>query len=558
MCSTPSSTLRLATHHSPSFSCISPSIAIMASENTPLLQDPPPDSVTNQDETSPSPSQRHGTFAAQLGALDGFALLISIVIGSGVFSSPGPVDANVSSPGFALLVWLVGGILAWSGALTFAELGTAFPGEGGIQPYLTYMYGEFIGYLAAWSWIVATMPATLAILCIVFVESIYSSLGINEPQPPITHKLLSLLVLFAVTVANSISTKTSTRLSGLFVAVKFLTIALLGIAGLVVVGVYLGSGKSKDLGGGDWHQKGWYAPRDTTMPDGSSFDWDNVSAWDTLGYFSAALYGALWGYSGWDKANYVAAELRDPRKQLPLSINTAIPTIIACYIAANAVYYVLLPWNVVSTTDAAAVTAISHFIGKVPAYIATFLICLVILGSILGNSFVAGRMTVAAANKRWIPSVFARVGQIGTYKVSSSPFKLPSSSSSNETAVTDTSTNPGDESPINALLLSTVLSAVYILLGNMRMLLTLNGLAEYAFFFLTVLGAILLRWKQPGLERPVKPFIAIPVVFALISGFVVIRGAVFAPVQAGILVGIWAVGGVWYVVRGRLRMWLER
>lgn len=278
-----------------------------SSETTPLLPESPSEPAGDVRESRRS-STHHGTFAANLSALDGFALLISIVIGSGVFSSPGPVDANVSSPGAALLVWLVGGVLAWSGALTFAELGTAFPGEGGIQPYLTYMYGEFVGYLAAWSWIVATMPATLAILCIVFVESIYSALGVNEPQPPITHKLLSLLVLVAVTVANSISTKTSTRLSGFFVAVKFLTIALLGIAGLVVVFVWLGSGKSKDLGGGDWHERNWFKSRNTTLPDGSSFNWDGVSAWESLGYYSAALYGALWGYSGWDKVSDFKSE----------------------------------------------------------------------------------------------------------------------------------------------------------------------------------------------------------------------------------------------------------
>lgn len=83
----------------------------------------------------------------------------------------------------------------------------------------------------------------------------------------------------------------------------------------------------------------------------------------------------------------------------------------------------------------------------------------------------------------------------------------------------------------------------------MRMLLTLNGLAEYAFFFLTVLGAIILRWKEPELQRPVKPFILIPILFAVISGFVVIRGAVFAPVQAVILVAIWLLGLVLYYTR---------
>ncbi|KAF2645236.1 amino acid transporter [Massarina eburnea CBS 473.64] len=543
-----------------------------SSETAPLLRDP--DLVTpDQDHGAQTHSRRdsppRGTFARQLSALDGFVLLISIVIGSGVFSSPGPVDANVPSPGAALLVWLLGGILAWTGALTMAELGTAFPGEGGIQPYLSYMYGEVFGYMAAWSWIVATMPATLAILSIVFVESIYSSLGINEPDPPLTHKLLSVLVLVAVSTANSISTKTSTRLGGFFVAVKFLTIALLGVAGLVVVFVWLGSGKSKDLGGGDWKEKNWFGARGTTGAGGGR-EWGSVGAWESLGFYSTALYGALWAYSGWDKANYVAAELRHPRTQLPLSINTALPTIITCYIAANTVYYLLLPWDTVSSTDAAAVTAISHFIGKVPAYLATALICLVILGSALGNSFVAGRMTVAAANKRWIPSIFATVGQVGTYKISSpstltspnpsSPSTSRSSSSSIVTAspILDNTNTNKDSSPINALLLNTILSTLYILLGNMRILLTLNGLAEYAFFFLTVVGAILLRWRQPGLERPVKPLLIIPLLFAVISGFVVVRGAVFAPVQALVLVAVWGVGVVWFygrgwVVRGRGR-----
>lgn len=147
-------------------------------------------------------------------------------------------------------------------------------------------------------------------------------------------------------------------------------------------------------------------------------------------------------------------------------------------------------------------------------------------------------MTVAASNKSWIPSILGTVGHLG-------PLKLTkvSEQDSSEDAMDQ------GESPINALLLNAVLSAVYILLGNMRILLTLNGLAEYAFFFLTVLGAIILRFREPGLARPVKPFIAVPVLFAFISGFVLVRGAVFAKGQALVLVGIWAVGVVYYYGR---------
>jgi L-type amino acid transporter 9 len=104
----------------------------------------------------------------------------------------------------------------------------------------------------------------------------------------------------------------------------------------------------------------------------------------------------------------------------------------------------------------------------------------------------------------------------------------------------------------NAIILNTILSAVYILFGNMRLLLTLNGLSEYAFFFLTVLGAIILRWREPDLHRPVKPLIVIPIIFAIISGFVVVRGAMFAPVQAVVLVGIWFMGVGFYFVRRRV------
>lgn len=155
-------------------------------------------------------------------------------------------------------------------------------------------------------------------------------------------------------------------------------------------------------------------------------------------------------------------------------------------------------------------------------------------------------MTVAAANKNWLPSHLGTVGQIFTFKVSKS--------TEDEGEGVEEAMDKG-ESPINAIILNTILSALYILLGNMRILLTLNGLGEYFFFFLTVLGAIILRFREPGLHRPIKPFILIPIIFAIISGFVVVRGGMFAPVQAAILVGIWIVGLLFHV---GWKKWLSR
>ncbi|KAK3362410.1 amino acid transporter [Lasiosphaeria hispida] len=486
-----------------------------------------------------------GTFTRSLGAVEAFAIVISIVIGSGVFTSPGSIDANVPSPGVALVVWLVGGVLAWTGASTLAELGTAIPGEGGVQPYLKYIFGDTFGFLAAWTWIVAVMPATLAILSIVFVETIYSAAGIVGDGHKLDHKLWSLVILALVSVANSISTKASTRLNNFFVVIKFFTIAAVVLAALLVVLIHIVDPKDtwRIDEGLDWYQKPWFGYRDSVNSDGSVTHWEGLSEWETLGHLSAALYGALWAYSGWDKAVYISAELSQPARQLPLAINTSVPTIIVCFLVANASYYVLLPWNLVSATDSVVVTAITRLLGPAAAIFPAFLICMVVVGSLLGNSFVAGRMAVAAANMNWFPSIFGVVGRVG--------FETAQSSGGEDSPAEsrDSSKETKSDAPINAIILSTVLSALYILLGNFRALLTFNGLGEYTFFHLVVVGAIILRFREPALRRPYKPFILIPVTFALVSGFVVVRGALFAPQQAFVLLGVWGFGLLFHAVR---------
>jgi solute carrier family 7 (L-type amino acid transporter), member 9/15 len=153
-------------------------------------------------------------------------------------------------------------------------------------------------------------------------------------------------------------------------------------------------------------------------------------------------------------------------------------------------------------------------------------------------------MAVAAANTGWLPQFFAFVGRIGLKPVSNDSDEHPNSSNQELSS---------SDAPRNALILSTILSAFYILLGNFRALLTFNGLGEYSFFFLTVLGALVLRFREPELSRPYKTFIITPVVFALGSGFFVIRGALFAPIQAIVLIFLWVLGVAFYLLRRRTR-----
>lgn len=184
----------------------------------------------------------------------------------------------------------------------------------------------------------------------------------------------------------------------------------------------------------------------------------------------------------------------------------------------------------------------TRLLGPVLGVAVAILICLVVAGSLLGNSFVAGRMAVAAANKDWFPRFFALVGRVGFYP----PQDSPSESSDDGSISPKQSTS---DAPINAYALYTLLSALYILLGNFRALVTFSGLGEFTFFFLTVLGAVLLRFREPNLKRPYKPFLLVPLIFVAVSGFVVIRGAIFAPLLVLVLIVVWALGLGYYKIR---------
>lgn len=190
--------------------------------------------------------------------------------------------------------------------------------------------------------------------------------------------------------------------------------------------------------------------------------------------------------------------------------------------------------------DVAVQTATTHLLGLGFGILAAVLICLVVAGSLLGNSFVASRMAVAAAKLDWLPPFFAVIGHFG---------RKPSSTRNSSHSEMDSSIS---DAPRNALVLSTIISALYILMGNFRALVTFNGLGEYSFFLLTVIGALFLRYREPDLPRPYQTIIAVPVIFALVSGFVVIRGAIFAPVQAIVLGAVWATGIAYYLVRKKI------
>jgi hypothetical protein len=217
--------------------------------------------------------------------LNGLSLVVGLIIGSGIFSSPSQVNKNAGSPAASLVVWLVAGILAWTGAASYAELGGAIPLNGGAQVYLSKIFGEWMGFLFTWCAVCVLKPGSAAIIAIIFGEyCVRAVVGADAVAVSVwINKAVALAGLILVTLLNCVSTKLGTRSADVFMFLKFLALVGVTVTGIVVaVTGFSWKGKASD----DWKAHGWF--------DGTK---TNISNW------AVALYAGLWAFDGWDNVS---------------------------------------------------------------------------------------------------------------------------------------------------------------------------------------------------------------------------------------------------------------
>ena len=251
-------------------------------------------------------SQRH------LSVRHALAILVNVQIGSGIFSSPGEVDTNVPSPAMALAVWLFSGLLSWAGAASFAELGTIMPGNGGVQDYIRYIYGDSVSSLFSWIYVTAVMPSSMALQGIVLGESFGAAVGYPHSSI-ITTTQLHLIAIGSIAfiyVLNLRGTTSSGKASELFTVCKLVTVGGVAFFGIAIALRQL-------FGGGectaDWCSRSWFAPRDVDSGT-SRIDWQNISPLQMVGHYTGAIYAGLWAYSGWETVRLPTATCH-PKKQ---------------------------------------------------------------------------------------------------------------------------------------------------------------------------------------------------------------------------------------------------
>ncbi|CCX13033.1 amino acid permease-domain-containing protein [Pyronema domesticum] len=460
--------------------------------------------------------------------LNGLSLLIGLQIGSGIFSSPSQVNNHVPSPGVALIVWGVAGLLAWTGAASYAELGGAIPLNGGSGVYLRHCFGELAGFLFSWTAVIVLKPGSTAIIAIISGEYLNRVLfgsftaDHNAKLPTAWANKLTAIILFSiVTMLNIISTRLTTRLSDGMMFMKVGTLLAITIIGIIVAVTGLnGDGKGAST---EWKDIGWFEVHPTTQAV------KEHSGIGGLGEYAIALYAGLWAFDGWDNVNYVTGEMRNAGRDLPRVIHSSMPIVIVSYLLANMSYYFVLPGSVIGSSNTVAVAFGTKVFGTVGGLVFAIVVSLSCFGALNATTFTSGRLVYAAGKEGYLPSLFGTLG----FRPKADKLWF-------------------QKTPVYAMLLNALLTMGYILVGEFGTLLTFYGVAGYSFYFLTVLGLIVLRFREPKLERPYKTWITTPLVFCCVSLFLITRSVFSSPLQtlavcafvaAGVPIYYWRVRG---------------
>ena len=293
-------------------------------------------------------------------------MAVGACIGSGIFVTPAQIAAEVSDTSLILAVWLLGGIVALTGALTFSELGGLFPRSGGVYVYLKEAYGDWVGFLYGWVTLLVINTGALAGLCVAFAEYMTIFIpGMGEGQ-----KMgLAAGTMLGLTALNVLGVEMSQRLSNVFTGLK-----LLAIAGLIVAGFWFYNPSV--------HAFSLEAP--STEP----------STW--LGGILTALVGVLFSMGGWHHASYLAGETIQPQKTVPRAMFLGVLLVTIVYLLVNVAYLMLLPTEAIARSPRVAADAMA-VLGSWGAPAVSIAIAISIFGTISIYTMSAPRVYFAMA-----------------------------------------------------------------------------------------------------------------------------------------------------------------
>jgi APA family basic amino acid/polyamine antiporter len=407
----------------------------------------------------------------QIGLFSAVMVIAGDMIGIGIFVTTGAIAETLPSPGGILLVWVLGGLLALTGALSCAELSASLPYVGGDYIYIREAYGKLMGFLSGWSSFLVTFSGAIAFLAVGFngfMSFFFPVLGSNEvlfsfaiPVFPINvtvGTLFSIVVVLLISWLHCVGVRQGTMTQNV------LTILKIGaLLGIIVLGVLFGKGNTE-------HFK-------------PLFDWQKIT---NFSVFAAAFIPAIFAYSGWNAVIYIAGEVKDPEKNLPRALLWANLIVISLYLAVNVIYIYGVPVTEMKGALRVSEVATTALFGYQTSAWITAIITVSILGALNVVTMIG-------------PRIYYAMAQDGVF------FKRL------------TRVHPTFGTPTNAIILQAIWACFLILTGTFGTLFTYVSVIITLFSALTVGSVIVLRWKRPDLNRPYKlwGYPIVPILFII-------------------------------------------
>jgi amino acid transporter len=233
-------------------------------------------------------------------------------------------------------------------------------------------------------------------------------------------------------------------------------------------------------------------------------------------------------------------------------IHTGMPIVIISYLLANMSYYFVLSGSTIGSSNTIAVAFGTKVFGPIGGLVFAIVVSLSCFGALNATTFTSGRLVYVAGKEGYLPAIFGTLGFSGGSS-SQRPireFSHPTLWQRFRQLLPDVA--PWSKTPVYATLLNAAFTLGYILVGEFGTLLTFYGVAGYSFYFLTVLGLIVLRYREPALERPYRTWISTPLIFCCVSLFLICRGVFSSPLQTLVVIAFVAAGVpvFWWRVRG--------
>lgn len=441
-------------------------------------------------------------FLRSLSLLDGTMLVAGGMIGSGIFIVSADCSRVVGSSGWMLLLWLVAGAITITAALSYGELAGMMPKAGGQFVYIERAYGQLPAFLYGWTVFTVIQTGTIAAVAVAFAKFTGYFFPLLSPDNVLltagkfkiaASQIFAIAMIVLLTIVNSRGIQ-----NGKIIQLVFTSAKLLALLALVVVG--LAVGLKGDVFAQNW-ENAWQASQ-TSLVDGAWIT-TSITGFALLMAFGTAIIGPLFSSDAWNNVTFIAGEMKNPRRDIPLSLLFGTCIVTALYILANVAYLSLLPvkgdphaTDVLGQgiqfagggTDRVGTAAASMIFGSVAAAL--------MAGLIMVSTFGCNNGLILAGAR-----VYYAMAQEGLF------FK--------KAATLNKSGVPGF-----ALLTQAVWASVLCLSGTYGDLLDYATFASLMFYIVTIMGVFVLRRKEPDAERPYRvvgyPFL--PALYILIAG----------------------------------------